>query len=405
MILGVHMSLLIGPTLAVPAPLAITEALASVDVTQTDEGRSGFELTFHVARSGPWDLPDYRLLLHPLLRPFNRVIVMVHFNLRPEVLIDGFITALNLNPSEEPGGSTLVVTGEDVSVMMDLEEIAFQLPMTAVAQIATVLAKYSILGWVGVVIDPPPVPDPALPTREIPTQNGTDYEYLQELAAFHGYVFYVRPGPVPNSNIPFWGRQVPLAALPASLLNSALSVNMGSDSNVNSIAFTYNAMAPEAVLGEAVEPTTNAPVPVLFPPISTELPLALVPAAVNQSGRVRVTRPGPASENQRRVQRDQARKAVQTARGLTIPQAYERARARANDSAKEAVTATGELDGLRYGGVLQARSVIGLRGAGGTNDGNYFVKSVTHSISKGEYKQRFTLRREGVGSNVPLVRP
>jgi hypothetical protein len=30
---------------------------------------------------------------------------------------------------------------------------------------------------------------------------------------------------------------------------------------------------------------------------------------------------------------------------------------------------------------------------------------VTHSISKGQYTQRFALRREGIGSSVPFVRP
>src|SRR5689334_1104238 len=112
------MTLLMGPTFAVPAPLAITEALSAVEVTQTDVGRSGFQLTLQVGRSGPWDLPDYSLLNHPLLRPFNRVIVVIRFNLLPTVLVDGFITQLDLAPSEEPGGSTLVVRGEDVTVMM-----------------------------------------------------------------------------------------------------------------------------------------------------------------------------------------------------------------------------------------------------------------------------------------------
>jgi hypothetical protein len=46
-----------------------------------------------------------------------------------------------------------------------------------------------------------------------------------------------------------------------------------------------------------------------------------------------------------------------------------------------------------------------LRGAGYTNDGLYFVEAVTHSISSGRYTQSFVLRREGVGSIVPLVRP
>src|SRR3954452_11017020 len=143
---------MMGPTFAVPAPLAVTEALESVEVSQSDWGRSGFELRFHVGRSGPWDLPDYRLLLHPLMRPFNRVVVMVRFNLLPVVLIDGFITQFDLTPSAEPGGSTLVVRGEDVTVMMGLQQIAFQYPMPEIAQVAAILGKYVILGWVGAIV-------------------------------------------------------------------------------------------------------------------------------------------------------------------------------------------------------------------------------------------------------------
>jgi hypothetical protein len=72
MLLGIHLNLLIGPTVAVPAPPMLTEALDSVQVTHSDEGRSGFQITFEVGRSGPSDLLDYRLLGSPLLKPFNR---------------------------------------------------------------------------------------------------------------------------------------------------------------------------------------------------------------------------------------------------------------------------------------------------------------------------------------------
>ena len=68
------------------------------------------------------------------------------------------------------------------------------------------------------------------------------------------------------------------------------------------------------------------------------------------------------------------------------------------------VTASGEIDGLRYGGVLHARSTVDLRGVGATFDGRYYVQSVTHSISKGEYRQRFSIRRSGVYPLSPLVR-
>jgi hypothetical protein len=122
MILGAHLTLLIGPTVPVPAPFDITEALDSVQVTHSDQGRSGFQLTFKIGRSGPLDLVDYPLLMNPLLRPFSRVVLVVLLNTTPKVLMDGFITRQQLSPGTEPGTATLVVTGEDVSIMMDLEE-------------------------------------------------------------------------------------------------------------------------------------------------------------------------------------------------------------------------------------------------------------------------------------------
>ena len=45
-----------------------------------------------------------------------------------------------------------------------------------------------------------------------------------------------------------------------------------------------------------------------------------------------------------------------------------------------------------------------MRGAGPAFDGLYYVKSVTHKIKRGEYKQNFTLTRNGLVSTVPTVR-
>src|SRR5262245_46274224 len=122
MILGVHLTLMIGPTIAIPAPPTLTEALVGVEVTHSDQGKSGFQLTFQAGRSGPLDIVDQSLLLNPLTRPFNRVVLVVLFNATPRVLMDGFITQQTLSPSNEPGQSTLTLTGEDVSVMMDLDQ-------------------------------------------------------------------------------------------------------------------------------------------------------------------------------------------------------------------------------------------------------------------------------------------
>ena len=71
----------------------------------------------------------------------------------------------------------------------------------------------------------------------------------------------------------------------------------------------------------------------------------------------------------------------------------------------EAITGNGTLDVLRYGHVLRSRMLVGVRGAGLAYDGLYYVDSVTHNLKRGEYKQNFTLSRDGLISNTPRLVP
>lgn len=378
---GIHLTMWIGPTVPVPAPPMLLEALESVEVTQGDEGRSGFQITFQVGRAGPIDLLDTPLLSSPLLRPFNRVILMATFNVKPRVLMDGIITNHQLSPSNEPGASTLTITGEDVSVMMDMKEESTPFPFHSdymiVFRLIAKYAQYSILPHV----TPPKVDPIPLSSERIPIQQGTDLQYIQSLSELHGHVFYITPGPVPSMNMAYWGPPKRL-----DFPQKALSVNMGPNSNVESINFQYNAMAPTMVLGEVQDSTLNLPLPV-FTFISTrQPPLALFPALPFNFPNIRQVKPKEAA-------------------GLDYAKAFAQAQALTDKSTDQVVTATGELDALRYEDLLQPRGVVGLRGVGFTYDGNYYVKNVTHSIRKGEYKQRFTLTREGVGAMLPVVRP
>jgi hypothetical protein len=72
-------------------------------------------------------------------------------------------------------------------------------------------------------------------------------------------------------------------------------------------------------------------------------------------------------------------------------------------AASDAITCSGSLDVLRYGHILQARQMVGVRGAGIAYDGMYYVNTVTHNIKRGEYKQNFTLSRDGLISLTPRV--
>lgn len=374
------MSLLIGPTVPVPAPLSITNAIQSVEVTSTDEGRDGFQITFRVGRAaggGETEIMDYSLLNNTLLKPFSRVIIIMLFGLIPKILIDGIITHKQLTPSNEPGRSTMTVTGEDVSVMMDMDEKSETHPNQPDTAIVTkIILSYAQYGLVPMVIPPPSMDVPTIVDR-IPSQQGTDLSYVLELAGTYDYVFYVEPTSVPAVNTAYWG-PLPLTSVP----QKALSLNMGSHTNVSSINFQYNGLKPNMMVGSVQDKLTNMQVPVitfgsLRPPLSGQ------PAIMAQSN----------------VRKKQFR-----ASGLNVLQAYVKAQAE-TDKSNDAVTVTGELDGMRYGDILRARRLVGLRGVGYSHDGFYYVKSVTHRIRQGEYKQSFTLTREGLGSTTPVVPP
>ncbi len=69
----------------------------------------------------------------------------------------------------------------------------------------------------------------------------------------------------------------------------------------------------------------------------------------------------------------------------------------------DVVSGDGTLDVLRYGQPLKARGLVGVRGAGTAFDGLHYVESTTHRIKLGQYKQSFTLKRNGLVSTVPVV--
>jgi len=71
----------------------------------------------------------------------------------------------------------------------------------------------------------------------------------------------------------------------------------------------------------------------------------------------------------------------------------------------EPIEAHGEVDSVKYGKVLRARKLVGVRGAGTSYDGFYYVRKVTHTLRPGEYRQSFTLSRDGTGALLPVVAP
>ena len=250
---GIHLTLLIGPTVPVPAPISLSDYIVSAQVTNTDSGRDGFQVTFSIGRSGLADLADYQILGNPLLKVFNRVILIVTIGVTPYVLIDGIITHQQLNPSNEPGQSTLTITGEDVSVMMDMHEKSATYPNQPDYGVVTSLVlSYGQYGLAPLVIPPQSI-DVPVSSDWTPAQSTTDYKYIQSLASNNNFVFFIAPTNIPMVNTAYWGPPVMIGASQTSL-----RFNMGNQTNVNSISFEYDAMQPQLLSGEFVDRDTDA---------------------------------------------------------------------------------------------------------------------------------------------------
>src|SRR5262249_62177108 len=144
-----------------------------------------------------------------------------------------------VSPDVKTGKSTLPLTGKDISAAMDHVELS-GLPFPAMPpeiRVLLILAKYAVFGMIPAVF-PCLFPDVPIPVESIPGQQGTDYQYVTELARQVGYVFYVDPGPVPGTNTAYWGPEIK-----TGVPQPALNVNMDAHTNVESLSFSFDVLS------------------------------------------------------------------------------------------------------------------------------------------------------------------
>lgn len=374
---NVKLNLLMGPFIPSTPPRAVLDALDTVEVTVNDTGTSGFQLTFVIDKQSPLQILFLLSGGSPLL--FIRVVVVAIVNGVSNVLIDGVVTNNAIAPGDKGSNSTMTITGEDLSALMNQSDWSgFPFPACpAEARVALLVAKYSMFGIIPMVI-PSVLIDVPLPIDQIPSQKGTDLAYIRALADRVGYVFYIDPGPMPGVSKAYWGPQIKFGPI-----QPALNVDMDAYTNVESLQFNFDQQQNKIPIVYIYNQETGVSIPTPIPPITPlNPPLGAIP-------------PLPTLPPDLTPIRDDLSK-------RSIPQAIMIGMATASQWA-DAVTGEGSLDVVRYGNVLKARQLVGVRGAGPAFDGLYYVKSVTHKIKRGEYKQSFKLSRNGLVSTVTTV--
>lgn len=374
---AIHLSLLMGPIVAVPVPAFMIDALEEASVTTTAGQRSGFQLRFKVSSKSA--LNTIFLIAAgqntSIGTPPLRVVLIVTMNGRPEPMFDGVVTNVQVQAGQTGHGGTITVTGEDLTKVMDLLDFSgTPYPaMPIAARVALICAKYAAFG-----IIPLPIPefftDVPIPIERIPAHQGTDLAYIQQLANEVGHVFYIEPGPTPFTNIAYFGPEIKVGPP-----QPALNTDMDAHTNVESLDFTFDPTKGVLPVVFIQNPQTRVPIPIPIPNLNPlQPPLGLLPTPIANL----------------KLMKDTAK--------LNPAQAISKGLNEAKKS-QDSVRASGTLNVLRYGRMLKARRLVGVRGAGVAYDGLYYVESVRSTLKRGEFKQRFELTRNGLISITPVV--
>ncbi len=343
-----------------PAPPPLVEAVQEIQIDSSLEEASVFRIRFGVTKTeiGDWSILD----LDPF-RPFVPVQIRVQRGIGPpEAVINGYVTQHHVTYANEAGGSTLEVTGMDVTYLMNLQETVKpwpNMPDSAIA--AAVFGQHAVIPQ----IDPT---SPVLIEPEGTTiQRGTDIRFLRRLARRNGFDCYVQPEPLTGLDQGYFkARQ--LFGLPQAVL----SVSFGTETNVQDFSVRYDLAQPTAALAAGLDVPTKSPQPAVAP-VALELPMGLE-GALLRALPPPIMRPADT--------------------GLPRTADLQKAVQALVDRSAWAIVAEGTV-GLDVT-VLRPGGLVNVRGAGRLYNGTYLVTRVRHTISQGHYEQRFEARRNAV---------
>lgn len=374
---GIQLTIMIGPVVPIPVPQVVMDALDSVEVTTAAGSASGFQMSLQFSSKS--ELNTFFIIAGAMnsgpATPPLRVMLIVTLNGTPQPLFDGVMTNVEVHPGSGGAPGTVTVTGEDLTKVMDMLDFS-GLPYPAMpieARVALICAKYAVFGLIPLII-PTLFPDVPIPVDKIPSHKGTDLYYIQQLAKEAAYIFYIETGPVPGTNIAYFGPEIKVG-----VPQPALNVDMDALTNVEDLSFTFDPTKGVLPVVYIQNQLTRVPIPIPIPKLNPlQPPLGVLPTPISKL----------------KVLKDTAK--------MNPMQAISRGLDEAKES-QDSVSATGSLNVLRYGRPLKARQLVGVRGAGIAYDGLYYVERVKSMLKRGEFKQSFNLTRNGLVSITPRV--
>jgi hypothetical protein len=347
----------------VPLPMPFLTALKEIHVETSTDSAAVFRLQFDLSQT---TLGDWDVLQFDIFRPLVPVQVRISLGIGlSETVINGYVREARLSNRNEPGQSTLKVTGMDATGTL-MNHIEMSLPRfgpdNAIASM--------IFGQYGITPIAMPTPSVRVPVQTTTIQRGTDIRFLKRLARRYGYECYVQPDPLIGTDFGYFGP--PKIMMPPQ---GVLSVNFGISTNMQNFHVSYDMLRPTSALAVAIDPSTKVPTPGIAP-AALEPPMGLEPSLLRILLPPIVRPAGTDAANPAEL--------VATAQGIV-------------NRSSRCIRGTGEVDGLKFGHVMRPGLPVLVRGAGREHSGLYYVTQVSHTISREGYSQTFQAWRNAVG--------
>ncbi len=276
-------------------------------------------------------------------------------------LIKGYLTRMSTHIDSDESNSYLELKGMDATCLMNLEEKIKDWPGQSDSDIATqILSNYNLTPQVD---DTSVVHDDTVSTI---IQRDTDIQFLKRLARRNGFECVVR------GDTAFFQKPA-LSGSPQPVL----AAFFGPDTNLNSFDARINAAKPAKVEMHQID-TIGKQV----------LDASAEQGQQKQLGRdtaSSLSPPGGATSK------------VIVRHAITTGQEEMKALSQAfSDEAEWFIEATGEIDSVIYGSVLQSRKLVPIKGVGEMFSGVYYVTNVKHTFNVDRYIQKFKARRNAM---------
>jgi len=355
---------------------AITDfdtTLLDVEIEENVDMPGAFRvsLPIKVSAEGDYDTPS-----DPRFGPMSNIAVTAQADDgQAHCLIDGYVLAHEIHLDAAAASSTLKISGQDASWLMNMAETVHEW-----ADVTDGAAANTIFGNYGFTPDPKNLDDDSAAHTSDTTslmQRASDAQFLRDLARRSGKFFRVFCTDTPGVRT---GAFVTPSVDGDAVVT--LTLNPPDDANIGPLAVSWDIMRPTSVSAQQLLFTDSSGEPAGGDNTDSgiaDLDASSLPTFAQQPVSALLTTPATDSGTLEQRARSVLREAGWFVRC-------------------EGSTETGKL-----GAIMRAGTIAEVEAAGSLHSGKYLVWSVRHHITANTHEMTFVLMRNAVGAAAPAA--